>query len=266
MCVAAAIAGAGLAGSIGSAVIGSNASQSAADTQAAASGNATAAQLAMFNTTQSDLQPYMNTGNNALSSLQSFINGPGQQSYQPFSFTYNPANDPEYNFMLQQGSNAITSQASALGGVNSGATLKALSDYGQNTALSSYQNEFNNSLNAYNTNFNTWNSNLNNIFSRLYNTASLGENAAAGVGNAAIQTGQSIGSNMIGAGNAQAAGTVGSANALSGGLTSLLNNQAFLQSFGGNSGASGLVGGQSALNVANASNDPIGNLIASQGW
>ncbi|MFD1558361.1 hypothetical protein ACFSHT_22475 [Paraburkholderia silviterrae] len=213
----------------------------------------------MFNTTQSDLQPYMNTGNNALTSLQSFNNGPGQQQYPGFSFNYNPASDPEYNFLLQQGGNAITSQASALGGVNSGATLKALSDYGQQTALGSYQSEFNNSLNSYNTNFNTWNSNLNNIFSRLYNTASLGENAAAGVGNAAIQTGQSIGNNIIGAGNAQAAGTVGSANALSGGLvggasslTSLLSNQAFLNSFNGGGGG----GNYSPYNTPAMSNEP----------
>lgn len=228
---------AGAAAAIGSAVISSDASQSAADTQAGAANNATQAQLQMFNTVQQNVQPYMSSGNNALASLTSFLNGQGQS--QPFSFNFNPANDPEYNFLLKQGSNAITSQASALGGVNSGATLKALSDYGQNTALQSYQNEFNNSLTSYNAN----QTNLANIFSRLYNTASLGENAAAGVGNAAIQTGQSIGSNMIGAGNAQAAGQVGSANALSGGLTSLFTNPSFLNAFSGGGSATGSFGG-----------------------
>nr|WKF58831.1 hypothetical protein HUO10_003332 [Paraburkholderia busanensis] len=186
----------------------------------------------MFNTTQQDLQPFMSAGNNALTTLNGAV---GRGQYPGFSFQYNPANDPEYNFLLNQGSNAITSQASALGGVNSGATLKALSDYGQNTALQSYQTEFSNSLNSYNTNRDTFNQYLD----RLFNISSLGENAAAGVGNAAIQTGQSIGSNIIGAGNAQAAGTVGSANALSGGVSSLLNNQAFLNAFnnqGSNSG------------------------------
>src|SRR5690348_8071013 len=141
---------AGAVATIGSAVISSDASQSAADTQAGAANNATAAQLQMFNTVQQNMQPYISSGNNALNSLASFLNGPGQS--QPFSFNYNPANDPEYNFLLRQGSNAITSQASALGGVNSGSTLKALSDYGQQTALQSYQNEFANSLNSYNAN------------------------------------------------------------------------------------------------------------------
>lgn len=229
-------------GAIGGAIISSNGAQSAANTQAGAANNATAAQLQMFNTTQQDLQPYLNIGTNSVNALTNFVNGPGQSQYPGgnFSFSYNPASDPEYNFLLQQGSNAITSQASALGGVNSGATLKALSDYGQNTAMQSYQNEFNNSLNSYNTNFNTWNTNLNNIFSRLYNTASLGENAAAGVGNAAIQTGQSIGNNMIGAGNAQGAAQVATGNNYASALTSLMNNQAFLNSFGSGANSTAL--------------------------
>lgn len=224
-------AGVAAAGTIGGAAISSSGANSAANTQAAAAGDASAVQQNMFNTVEQNLQPYNQTGQNALSSLTNFINGQGSQMYPGFSFSYNPANDPEYNFLLKQGTNAITSQASALGGVNSGATMKALSDYGQNTALQSYQTEFSNALNSYNTNFNTWNTGLNNIYTRLLGTASLGENAGAQVGNAAVQTGQSVGSNLIGAGNAQAAGTVGSANALSGGLSSLMNNQAFLNAF-----------------------------------
>lgn len=229
MCVAAAIAGAGVVGSVASSVISGDAAQSAADTQAGAANNATEAQLQMFNTAQKNLQPFMSSGTNALNNLSGIL---GKGQYPGFSFQYNPANDPQYNFLLQQGSNAITSQASALGGLNSGATLKALSDYGQNTALQSYQTEFANSLNSYNTNRDTFNQ----FLDRLYNVSSLGENAAAGAGNAAIQTGQSIGSNMIGAGNARAAGTVGSANALSGGISSLLTNPAFLNAFNGSGG------------------------------
>lgn len=246
MCVAAAVAGAGLAGS----VISASGAQSAADTQAASANNATQAQLGMFNTVQQNLGPYQQGGSNALAALQNFL-GEGPAPGTPQSnnltalgitpFSYDPNSDPLYNFMLKQGSNAITSQASALGGVNSGATLKALSDYGQNTALSSYQTEYNN-----------WQNNLNNIFNRLYNTAGLGENAAAGVGNAAISTGQSIGNNMIGAGNAQAAGTVGATNALNGGLMSILNNPAFLNSFNNSGGA----GNFSAYNTPAMSTDP----------
>lgn len=199
-------------GAIGSAVIGSNASSSAANSQQQAANQASATQLQMFNTDQANLTPYMNYGMNALANMTNFMNGPGSQSFQ-----YNPASDPEYNFLLQQGTNAITSQASALGGVNSGATLKSLSDYGQQTALQSYQTEFNN-----------WNTQLNNLFGRYSTMVGVGENAAAGVGNNAITTGQSIGSNTIGAGNAAAAGTVGSANALAGGVQSFFNSPSFM--------------------------------------
>jgi len=221
MAISAGVAGAGAA--IGSAVIGSNASSDAANAQVQAANSANATELQMFNQAQQNLQPYMGAGNNALSSLTNFMNGPGSSTFQ-----YNPANDPEYNFLLQQGSNAITNQASAMGGVNSGSTLQALSNYGQQTALQSYQNEFNN-----------WNTQLNNIFSRYSSMAGMGENAAAGVGNAAVSTGQSIASNQIGAGNAQAAGIMGSANALSGGVQSFFNSPAFMSTLNGVGGGNG---------------------------
>jgi hypothetical protein len=217
-------------------VIQGDASQSAADTQAGAANNATNAQLSMFNTVQQNLQPYNQAGQNALTYLNGFLNDPRNTT-----FHYDPANDPLYNFMLSQGGQAITNQASALGGVNSGNTLRALSDYGQKTALSSYQTEYNN-----------WLTNLNNTWSRLYNASSLGENAAAGVGNAALQTGANIGSNMIGAGNAQAAGQIGQANALNGGLQSIFTN---LNGLGG-SGSFGGVGGVAGPSVGSSESAP----------
>ena len=58
----------------------------------------------------------------------------------------------------------------------------------------------------------------------LQNYANMGANAAAGQASGALQTGQTIGQNTIGAGNAAAAGIVGSANAWSGGAQSALNS------------------------------------------
>jgi len=219
-------------GAIGSSVIGSNASSSAASAQQAAANQADQTQLAMFDKTQQNLQPYMTAGTNALSALQGFL-GIGGQTFGnqtgagAQNFTFNPSQDPEYQFMLNQGLGAITNQASALGGVNSGATLQALSNYGQQSAQSAYQTEFNN-----------WNTQLNNIFSRLTGVTQLGQTSAAGVGNAALTTGQGIASNQIGAGNAQAAGIVGSANALSGGVQSFFDSPAFLSAISatGNNG------------------------------
>jgi hypothetical protein len=45
-----------------------------------------------------------------------------------------------YQFNLNSGSNAITGNAAAKGLLNSGSTLKALSDYGQNTGASYFNN------------------------------------------------------------------------------------------------------------------------------
>ena len=167
-------------------------------------------------------------------------------------FTYDESQDPMAQTMLQMGSQAIANQRSALGGVNSGATLQALSDYGQKTAASSYQQEYNNYYNR-----------LNQIYNMLAGVSQSGQNAAAGVGNAGMSTANALASNALGAGNAQAAGSIGNANALSGALSGVSNgllNNAFLGSFG-NSGVPG-----STLAAANLTSDPIGSLISSMGW
>jgi len=237
-------AGVAAAGAVGSAAIGSSASSSAANQQASSANNATALEQAQFNQTTGNLAPYLQTGNNANAALAGFLGLPGGNINPADAglgiqqFQYNPASDPLYNFTLQQGGQAITNQASALGGVNSGATLLALQNYGQNTAQSSYQQEFNN-----------YQTQLNNIFSRLSGTANSGQNAAANLGGLGAASAAQQGSNIIGAGNAQAAGTIGSANSVSSGLQSLFNNPAFssainnLGGVGGTSGAAGQVSG-----------------------
>jgi hypothetical protein len=224
-----AAAAVGAVGAIGSSVIGSNASQSAANTQANAANSATAAELQMYNQNEANLQPYMGAGNNALTALQSFLglnNGTGVNGTGTApgvaNFQWNPANDPLYNFQLQTGENAILNNASSLGGVNSGATLEALTNYGQQTAQSAYQTEFNN-----------WNTQLNNVFSRLSGISGQGANAAAGVAGIGTNVAGEIGSNTIGAGNAQAAGTIGSANAFSSGLQSIFSNSGLINSLQG---------------------------------
>lgn len=181
---------------------------------------------------------------NAMSGVASSIQGMGLKP-----FVYDESTDPMAQTMLKFGSDAIANQRSALGGVNSGTTLKALSDYGQQTAASSYQQEYNNYYN-----------NLTRIFDMLSGVSSSGQNAAAGVGNAALSTGNSVASNILGSGNAQAAGIVAGANSLSGGLQSMFNNPMWLSSMSG-TGSYGVP--SSTLNLANATSDPIGSLISS---
>lgn len=203
MCVAAAIAGAGLAG----AVISSNAAQSAAGTQAAAADAATAQQEAMYQKSQQNLAPYMAGGNTALSTLNGKLaNGSLGGSFTPADYLENQ--DPGYQFQLGQGQQALQNSQSAQDGVMSGSALKGLITYNQGTAATGYQNAYN-----------RWLSSQNNTYNQLSGVASLGESAAAGAGATGAGYSSGISNTITGAGNAQAAGTVGSANAISNGLS-----------------------------------------------
>lgn len=208
---------------IGSSLISSNAASSAADTQAQATRDASGIQQQMFQQVQNNLAPYIQAGGQGLNAMLwglglggnqvggvpsgIITQAPNQENIQNFM---NPALD----FALQKGQNAILSNASALGGVDSGNTRRALMDYTTSTAL-------NQGWYPAVTNFMNYQRGLADLFGGI---TSLGENAAAGVGNAGIRTGEGIGSNLIQGGNAMAAGQVGSANAITSGIGGVANN------------------------------------------
>lgn len=200
----------------------SNASESAAQTQANSANAATQAQLQMYNQNVQRLSPWTNAGSSALGSLQGMM---PQLTQQFGAAQYQQS--PGYQWQLGQGTQAITDAASATGGVNSGNTLKALAGYGQGLA----NQDFYQAQNAYQ----NWQNQTYNMYSGLSNT---GANAAGGTAGIGAQVGQSIGDNMIGAGNALAAGQVGSANALSNSLSSVGNLGLYAQMNGGFGGAS----------------------------
>lgn len=203
-------------------VLSSNAAQGAAQTQAGAANNATAAQLQMYNQNVQRLAPWTSAGSSALGTLQGLL----PSLTQPFSAsTYQQS--PGYQWQLGQGTQAITDAASATGGVNSGNTLKALTSYGQGLANQDYYQAMQAYLNQ--------NNQIYNMYSGLSNT---GANAAGQIAGIGTSVGQSVGNNMIGAGNALAAGQVGSSNAISNSLGSLGNLGLMMQmqgSFGGGS-------------------------------
>lgn len=221
-------------GAVLGSVISANGAQSAADTQAAAANSASQVQQNMFNTTQKNLQPYMQAGETSLSSLLSGLGlagdpkGTGYGSLtQPFT-AQQFQSSPGYQFQLQQGLQGVTNAASATGGINSGNTLKALTQYGQGVANQDYYN----ALNAYT-------AQQNNTFNKLQTVAGSGQNASANLGALGSQVAGQIGANTIGAGNAAAAGQVGAANAIGSGISSL-SQLAFLQNLNG-SGNSALL-------------------------
>lgn len=224
--VAAAVIGAGVASS----VVGAVTSSGAADTQASAANQATNTQAGQFAQTQQNLQPYVNSGNQATNALNN-LTGAGtsnplsspllQGAALPPTMTEDQLKQtPGYQFNLSQGLESTQNSAAARGLGNSGAALKGAATYATGLADSTYQNQFNN----YQTLFNDTLSNQTNSFNRLMSLSSQGENAAAGLGNVGAQTAANEASTIVGAGNAQAAGQIGVGNSISNGLNSGVGN------------------------------------------
>lgn len=206
-------------GVVASAAIGSSAASSAANTEANASNQASAVEQSMFDKTQANEQPFLTAGGNALTALQSGLGlGPGTGNTgtgslnAPFTLA-DYQTSPGYQFQMQQGENAVLNNKSALGGVNSGNTLKALTSFGQGVANQDYWNAYNAYVNQQNQKF-----------GQLQTVAGSGQNAAANLGALGTQVGASVGNNIVNAGNASAAGTVGSANAISNGINGISQN------------------------------------------
>jgi hypothetical protein len=110
--------------------------------------------------------------------------------------------DPGLAFRREQGERGLARARASQGMLRSGSYLKDAMKY--NSGLASQ--EFGNSYDRYNNN-NTMR------FNRLASVIGAGQTSAGRMGGAAGQFGQQIGSNIMGAGNATAAGQVAGANA-----------------------------------------------------
>lgn len=236
MGAAAAIAGgvavAGLAGS----VIQGQASKDAAKTQASAANNAAAVQQHMFDTTQANLQPYNQAGQNNLDAYSNWYKVTADQAGNAFNLAQNAlpqqmtqANlekTPGYQFNLSQGLRAVQNSNAARGLGVSGAALQGAGTYATGLADSTYQNQFNNQQTMYSDAVNQANlklNQLNSIYNQIGGVVGIGENAAASAGNNAVQSGANIGNSLTNAGIAQSAGITGQANAMASGINSIGN-------------------------------------------
>ena len=178
---------------LGGSVLSANAANKAAKVQAQAAGKAAALQA-----------PFTNAGQGAVTTLgQLFgIDANGQQTGQAdFS---NFFQSPDYQFALQQGTQALNNSSAAKGMLQSGNYLKDLTSFGQGLATQNFGNYVN----------------------QLMQLSSLGQNAASGQGNQIGNQGQ-----------AQASGIVGSANALNQGLSGVGNSLALYGALNGSQSA-----------------------------
>jgi len=220
--------GLGAVGSIGSALIGSNAAQNASNQQVQMQQQALAQQKALYQQglgiAQGALTPYVQRGQNVLGTLQDLIT-PGPNQNAVLSQT------PGFQFASQYGTMAARNALSSQGlGASAGPLATAISQYNSGLAQ------------------NTWQS----VVQALQGYANLGGGAAGALGTAALNGGIAAGNSqagtLTGIGQSQAAGTLGSANALSGGLIgtgNALSNAAIYNAIGGGGGLYGGLSGPS---------------------
>lgn len=77
------------------------------------------------------------------------------------------ANEPGYQFRLNQGLKALDQSAAARGNLRTGGQIKAFNDYSQNYAAQEYENAWSRALGAYNTNYGV----ARDVFDRKYTGA-----------------------------------------------------------------------------------------------
>ena len=160
----------------------------ASQTQAASAQAGIDAQKEMFAALQQALSPYTQAGTGALGAYQN-LSGLGGQAAQKAAIE-GIQNGAQFQALNQQGQNAILQNASATGGLRGGNTQDALAQFSPQLLQSLIQQ----SLGNYG------------------NIASLGQSSAAGVGNAGMQSANSISSLLQQQGAATAGGQIAAGN------------------------------------------------------
>jgi hypothetical protein len=212
---------------VGSTLIGgymsSNAQEDAANTASGAQMQAarlgTEETRRQFDAVQALLKPYTDAGTRSLTGQQDLLglNGAGQQS----AVIQAIQSSPQFAALTQQGENAILQNASATGGLRGGNMQGALAQF--RPALLAEM--------------------INQQYSRLGGFTSLGQNSAARVGNAGMNTGEAVAKLLQQSGAAQAGAALAGGRAQVG----MWNNV---------DGAAGMFAGLGGFNQAPAAYTP----------
>lgn len=245
----AALVGAGIAGSLGGAALASHGAGKAAKAQSDA--GLTAAQLQAksskealdfqkqeYADQQKNQAPWLQAGQGAVGKLSDLVQNGGfpdwnKQFQAPTDVT--EQNDPGFQFRLQQGEQALQRSAAAKGGLLSGGTAKALTDYGQQAASGEYGNVYNRALGQYQQSYNEYQQNQANTYNRLAGLSGTGQVAAGQLAQSGQATAGNVGNILLGSANAQgndiqnaaaarASGYVGGANAYGGAIGGIGNS------------------------------------------
>jgi hypothetical protein len=189
-------AGSALLGVVGSSMQ-ADAASSAADAQSASAQAGIAEQRRQFDAIQKLLQPYVTAGTGAVGAQQNMLGLNGTAAQQQAIAALQSS--PYFTAMKSQGENSILANASATGGLRGGNTQGALAQFTPALLAQTFQQQYGN----------------------LGALTSVGQNAAAGVGNAGLATGQGIAGLLQQQGAAQAGGALGQGAAYAGAMNSL---------------------------------------------
>lgn len=193
------------------AVVGAGASlygsSQASRSQQAGADAAIGEQRAQYDTTRSDNQTGLDARNNSLARMQelsgTFGSGPTQSQVM---------NSPGYQFGLSQGRNALENSAAAAGGLYSGATGRALVQYGNDYGTTKYDDQLNNLRNSQSDQFN-----------RYAAISGQGQLGAGAINQAGMNSANNISGIQQGLGNAQGAASIANSNTW-GGLANQLGS------------------------------------------
>ena len=203
--VATAIAGSAIVGGI----LGSKASDKAADAQVDSTKISSETQMAMLERSLEVQAPWRKTGQQALTKL---MGKNGLMTKGPGEFTKSPG----YEFRKTEGEDAVKNYLSASGLSTGGPGMEGIVKYNQDYATSDYDNF----LARYSQSLNPW-----------LSMAGAGQVSAGNASSAITNTGNNVADNQIRAGDARASGYINSANAITGAVGSGINNYLMYKAF-----------------------------------
>lgn len=239
----AATAGAGLVGGI----MQADAAKSAAGTQAASADRATAETQRQYDQNRADMTPWRESGVKALGQIDAGMVQGGEFNRDFTLADFNA--DPGLAFRMQQGRDAVEGSAARRGGLLSGGTLKALTNYGQEFGSQEYGKAYD-----------RFNNNMTTRFNRLSSVAGNGQTATGQIGAMGTAATQSMNDTRMQSANASASGIMGGANGLVSGINSGVNGYMSMQML--NKLQPGAGGMPSYGSPTMYSGSPTGNMIA----
>lgn len=209
------ISGAAIAGlavgaaGIGSSIIAGKSSKKAANAQQESAALAVEEQKRQFDKLQELLKPFVDSGSKSLTSQQDLIGVNGSDAQK--AAIDNIKSSYQYDELNRQGQDAILQNASATGGLRGGNVQGALAQFSPALLNSMIEGQYNK-------------------FSGL---TTMGANAAAGVGNAGMQSANSISDLLQQSGAAKAGGYLAQGNAMQSGLNSIVQGLGVYRGLGG---------------------------------